>query len=91
MKHPDIEFCKLLKGIASSPFFDAILNVIQTLKAGMFDICRRSGDINIYNISYQNSSAIDVWPDGQYKTVARIFDDIDENIANGTFCSTIYH
>lgn len=72
MKNPSIEFCKLIKGIASNPFFDAVLSMVDAVKTGMFDICRRSGDINIFNISHQNSSGVNVWPDGEYKTVARI-------------------
>lgn len=90
LRHTDIEVCKLFKGLSSNPLFTMLLNVGREIENGLHDICEKTGEIKIHNISHHNSSGSSFWPAGEFKTVTRIFDDLDDNIVNGTFYGTTF-
>lgn len=72
-------------------FVKTILNVMRTAQFGMFEACSRAGDVRSYNISYMNSTLITMWPSGDYRTMFRLFDSLDDNIFNATYYSSVFH
>lgn len=89
MMQPNIEFCST--GIVQSIIAKSILKVASIAQVGILQSCNRVGEIRAYNISYMNSSAIQLTPSGDYRSVFRLFDDIDDNVFNVSYYSTIFH
>lgn len=89
MALPNIEFCT--SGIATSVIIKNVLKVVSAAQFGILQSCTRAGEIRAYNISYINSSVMAMAPSGSFISALRLYDDIDDNVFNVTYYSTIFH
>jgi hypothetical protein len=78
-----------VKGLSSIPIFDMLVKEAKAMGEDFLNICEKTGDIKIANVSFTNSYFASQWPAGDYKNEITFFDDIDKNIWNMTFLSHI--
>lgn len=81
----DIEVCKSVAGMNSIPVYQRLFEIIQSTDGNILDACTNSGDIKMANLTFENSSFVSMFPDGEYKTTYRFFDEVDANIYNVSY------
>lgn len=79
----------MVKGLLLLPFTDIIFKEAKAIGEDFFEICKRKGDIKMLNISLSNSKFVSQWPNGDYRTEVRFYDDEDANIGNVTVDSHV--
>jgi hypothetical protein len=89
LKIPDTDICHLIGGTLNSPF-EAIWGFFRTFDS-LMKICDSLGDIRMVNVSFTNATFIRFWPDGNYKTTLKMYDNIDENIFTITYKDIVKH
>lgn len=87
--HPNVPICKVFSGSDANPFINMIVQTVREVAGDVIDACFRAGEFKLWNVTFVNSSTMMVWPTGNYKTVFRFFDALDDNIANLTYTTTI--
>lgn len=81
----EIEWCNLVNGmVAENSFLKSFLVIARDLIAELFIVCSQSGPIAVSNISYAKSALVATFPPGNYKSIYRLYDEIDDNIYNLT-------
>ena len=88
---PAIEWCNIMGGFKSFPFFDMILKEVKTVTDDVFDFCLRAGEFKFSNYSFSKSPLTAKFPPGDYQLNLRVFDDDDDNIYNITICAMSFH
>jgi hypothetical protein len=88
---PKIEGCKIIKGIGSIPFFDNLLQFAKVYAKEVLEGCTRTGSFKVTNLTFANSAFLSYFPDGDYKSFAKLYDDIDSNIFNITIDTLSSH
>lgn len=79
----------MMKG---NTFLSIMIAEIQKNPMGIFlDVCKRKGDFIAYNISFQNSQYMAMWPDADYKTELVYHNPTDREIMNITFSTRHSH
>lgn len=86
---PNIDWCNVVKGLSSVPLFDMLLKEAKAIGEDLVNICEKTGDIKLANVSLSDSYFVSQWPGGDYKIELRFFDDDDKNIGNITFFSHV--
>lgn len=79
-----IEYCKLMSGFKSLPFFDLVIDDAKKIGKDMIEACYRTGEIRVSNFSFAKISLAQKFPAGDFKFNFRFFDDIDDNVFNMT-------
>lgn len=89
---PDFEMCKVLNGLKqNSKFLETLLNVAKLVPGNLMKMCKGPGEIKYFNFTLINSTVTALFPNGNYKTIFKFYDDIDDNIMNTTYFATISH
>jgi hypothetical protein len=88
---PQIEWCKLVKGMKTTPLFETLLGIAAELAKDLLEVCFRTGEFKVSNITHANLSYIRAFPSGEYKSVYRVYDEFDGNIFNLTHYAVIRH
>jgi hypothetical protein len=86
---PKIEWCKILENIGKIRFFDNIVEFVQIYAKDLLEVCTRTGNFKVSNVTFTESEFISKFPEGDYKTVFRLYDDVDLNIYNLTYTTII--
>lgn len=60
------------------------ISVVRRIAGHMLEVCTKAGEFNFYNISEYNATYWSMWPDGDYRTSGRFYDENDDNILNGS-------
>lgn len=84
-----VEACKIFGGMKAIFFLESIVNIIRSFEGNILDFCHHSGDMKVSNVSLVNSSLVQFLPDGQYRSIFKLFDSGDDNIINVTYYATI--
>jgi hypothetical protein len=84
----DMELCKTATGITSIPFLEKMQNAFVACDGNIADACTKTGEMKLENFTFRDMSLASVWPEGEYKTTFKFFDDVDDNIFNITYLST---
>lgn len=69
----------------------SFLSFVSVAEKGLLQLCTKTGDVRVYNISYTNATAFSLWPSGQYKVSMKLYDDKDDNIVTGSHYASIIH
>lgn len=89
----DVEICKIFKDIKSAPipFVGDFVTYLRTIAKGNYlDCCEGIvGKLAMINGTFANFSALNMYPQGDYKSIFHYFDNQDSNILNVTFLSHI--
>lgn len=84
-----------MRGVDSSasfsPFIKELLEVAVNITGEMIEVCKRSGDFSVSNVSLSKVSMVAIWPSGDYRISLKLFDDIDDNISNGSYYGTLFN
>jgi hypothetical protein len=91
MFFPKVEWCKIVKGINSNPFYDNVVSLTKVYAKDLLEICSRTGIFKVSNLTFTNSAFVSQWPDGDFKLDLKVFDDIDLNIYYVSFTLIIAH
>lgn len=86
-----IEWCNILGGFKSFPFFDLLLNELKTASEGALEMCSKKGEVKFSNYSFSSSPLTAKFPPGDYQLNLKIFDDEDDNIFNITLFAMSFH
>lgn len=84
---PNVEGCKILQGMKTIPLLLGIKELLESSDGNIFSACSSTGEIAMANFTLANSSIVKLWPSGEFKTVVKFYDKIDDNIFNVTFLS----
>jgi len=88
LQNPKIEWCKMVDGTGQNPAFEFMLSYARNMTGALLTICKSEGPIKVANSTIANSFTN--WPSGDYRVSFRFFDDVDLNIYNLTYHSSIY-
>lgn len=91
LNFPNVEWCKNVAGMRTNPFFESLLNAAKVIGKDLLEFCNRTGEMILANVSFANVPLVTGWPSGDYKTVYRFYDDLDDNIYNVSHFSIIKH
>lgn len=87
MNVTDIPICRVLFGGKSNRLTDLLKTLADTLAVEMLEICSRTGDFKMMNVTMYNTTFNNLWPSGEYISMIRFFDSEDENIVSLTTVS----
>lgn len=85
MNYTDYPICDSFRKRNANFFFQAFINTTKQIAGEIINICDRSGDFKVWNMTFANSTMIKLWPPGGYRVFYKFFDVMDENIYNFTF------
>lgn len=74
--------------MSSTSMFQQILEIFKSADGNIIDTCTKSGEMKMANLTFENSSLLAFFPDGDYKTTFRFYDSFDANIYNITYYTT---
>lgn len=83
---PNIEGCKIVQGMSTIPIVDFLKKSLE-FGGNMVESCSSIGEMTLSNLTFENSTLIKLWPDGEFKTRFLFFDELDDNIYNVTYYS----
>jgi hypothetical protein len=84
-----IPVCKVIDGLKTVPFFQAVLNELRIFASEFLEICSRSGEIKAMNVSFEKSDIVKMYPSGSYQAFYHGYDSIDSNIGCYKFFTTV--
>lgn len=84
MNVTDIPICKVLFGGRSNRLTDHLTTLANALAIDMLELCSRTGDFKMMNVTMYNTTFNNLWPTGEYISMIRFFDSEDENIVSLT-------
>lgn len=85
---PDISFCKIIGGMATTPFLQDLFDMMKTC-GDVLEMCSRAGEFRASNISFSGLRFMSLWPAGDYKVNFVVSDDIDSLIVSGYYTATL--
>lgn len=87
---PRFEVCKMIEGMAGIPFLNTAIDFARSFQGNLLDICNTIGDIKVFNVSFAKSPTLALFPSGNFKSMWKFYDDIDDNIMNFTYYSVLF-
>jgi hypothetical protein len=88
---PKIEWCKILQRTENIPFFDRAVEFAESQTKDLLEACSRTGAFKFSNVTFASAAFLTHFPDGDYKTVFRVYDDVDLNVFNMTLTVIMVH
>lgn len=89
LSFPDIAFCRILEGVdtigSTNPLLQSMWEAFSSVAGEMLEICERTGDFRLSNVSLSGIALLGLAPSGDYRIVSRVFDDLDNNVMNGSY------
>lgn len=89
LKYPDFAACQSLTDGTDNIAVKVFLDLFKVLVGELLDSCSRSGTFKSWNVTLQGNTFLETWPAGDYATLIRIFDEIDDNVFNVTFTASL--
>lgn len=77
--------------MSSNWLITGVFELAKSLEGNLLELCSNAGQKSFSNISFINSTFVSMWPDGDFRTSYRLFDQNDSNIFNLTYYSTAFH
>lgn len=74
----------VLFGGESNRLTDHLKSIASDMARDMLEICSRTGDFKMMNVTMYNTTFNTLWPNGEYLCTIRFFDSEDENIVSLT-------
>lgn len=88
----NISYCNTADMMRGNEFLNIIIAEIQKNPMGIFlDVCKRVGNFIAYNISFQDSPYLSMWPDFDYKVELVYHDPTDREVMNVTYWTRHIH
>lgn len=91
MDFPAIEWCRTIEGFSSNIFFESLVNATRAVAKDLLEICHRTGDMKLVNVSFAKLPILTRWPSGDFRTEYRFFDALDDNIFNISHDAILAH
>lgn len=92
LTHQNIDWCQLSEVVIENYFLKVFFTDFEKSKAGkMLKICGELGEFKVFNVSFEESAVIGIFPDGSYISNLHFHDEYDDNIFNLTYWSRIQH
>lgn len=88
---PNIEWCKTVEGFKANPFVQGLMGAAESIGEAVFEFCHRTGEMKLQNVSYAKIPFVAGWPSGDFRTVYKFYDDLDDNIFNVSHNAIIKH
>lgn len=89
MNYTDYPICESFRSGKTNFFFQVFINTTQQIAGEIVEICDRSGDFKVWNMTFMNTTMIKLWPPGGYRVFYGFSDEIDRNIYNFTFEASV--
>jgi hypothetical protein len=87
----EVPVCRVLAGLKIVPILEIFLKEIKTIAPDLLNICSKTKEIKAMNLSCSRSVFVSRLPVGEYKAEFRLFDEEDDNIANATLFTQLFH
>jgi hypothetical protein len=87
----EVPVCRVLAGLKIVPVLEILLKDIRTIAPDLLNICSKTKEIKAMNLSCSRSVFVSRLPVGEYKAEFRLFDEEDDNIANATLFTQLFH
>jgi len=80
----------MVDGVISNPAYVFLLRNAKDAAGDAITVCKKQGPFEIANISFARNLFSMRWPSGDYRVNFKFYDDIDDNIYNLTYYSSVY-
>lgn len=88
----NVDWCKVSEFVSDNYFLKLFIKDFQTSNAGrLTQICGELGEFKVYNISFEDSAVIAIWPTGNYRGNLLFHDEDDRAIFNVTYFNRVIH
>lgn len=87
----DLPICRIVEGSEENFLISKVIEHLRPTAKDLFEICSRTGDIKVANISLANSTVLALFPSGDYRITVKFFDSADDKIHQFSYNSSVHH